>query len=57
MSNWYIDRSRNISSVFKEEMYSKLQDYITEFDSTDGYDTRKLVSFLGIGGKNPNAYS
>ena len=56
MSDWYIDRSRNISSVFKENMYSKLQDYITEFDLTDGYDTKKLVSFLGISGRNPNAY-
>lgn len=56
MSSWYIDRSRNLSSVFKEGMYAKLVRYIAEYDANEKFDTKDLVTFLGIGGKNPNAY-
>ena len=55
MGNWYIDRSRNISSVFKEGTYTKLSEYVREYDNNN-LSTKKLIGFLGINGKNPNAY-
>ena len=56
MSNWYIDRTKNISSIFKEGIYSKLVEYIVEYDANKQCDTKRLISFLEIGGKNPHAY-
>jgi MoxR-like ATPase len=55
--NWYIDRSRNLSSLFTSTWYSKLVDIALDDTQIDKFDNKssELISELGISGKNPFA--
>lgn len=55
MANWYIDRSRNISSILQSNYFHKLCDLATK--EVNNYSSRELIDLLGIAEdmKNPNA--
>lgn len=52
MSSWYIDRSRNLESIFKDEYFGKLKEFA---QNNLSLSTSELIDYLKIGGKNPNA--
>ena len=55
--SWYIDRSRNISSVFSSKWYSKLVDFANDQSLINAYanKSQEFCNYLNIGGKNPYA--
>lgn len=57
MSSWYIDRTRNLSSVFGDPWYQNLCDFALDDTKIDSYKGKvtNLISDFGINGKNPNA--
>lgn len=55
MGSWYIDRSRNIQSVFSEKKFELIVKNYKYINSKD-IETNELIDLLQIEGKNPNAY-
>lgn len=55
MATWYIDRSRNISSILKSKYFEKLCNLSKE--DRKKYETKELIDLLEISNeiKNPNA--
>lgn len=57
MGSWYIDRSRNISSIFSSEWYSKLEEYANDNSTNGMFDgkSQEFCNYLQLPTKNPYA--
>lgn len=57
MGSWYIDRSRNISSIFSSEWYSKLEEYANDNSTVGMFEgkSQELCNYLQLPTKNPYA--
>ena len=57
MGSWYIDRSRNISSIFTSEWYSKLEEYANDNSTIGMFEgkSQELCNYLQLPTKNPYA--
>lgn len=57
MGSWYIDRSRNVASIFSSEWYAKLVDYAKDKNNVNHFDgkSQEFCSYLDLPTKNPYA--
>lgn len=57
MGSWYIDRSRNISSIFSSEWYSRLEEYANDNSTVGMFEgkSQELCNYLQLPTKNPYA--